>query len=225
MTANQPARNFKGQLSSVQLWSRARTQAEIRADMSTRRAPRTRAWWVTGRLMAALRIGRLASGMRRSKGNPRAWCQGPEHRQELPRRAVRCPGLGLRGGADEIKATMHLSLSGKGTGTCCLLSFGAIVYEEGSVSAPDFSTHSNSGIVYGDPYAGARRLSRVTGSGLKVVKYGSDELVAVSQRGVYEESFEFKVTTSDASFVPTAPTDWATSCLPFRTSARARAAA
>ncbi len=203
VTASQPARNFKGQLSSVQLWSRARTQAEIRADMST--PPGATDAGLVGYWPLDGSAEDRSAGKRNAtlKGNPtrvvpRDLSIGRNFRGELSDVQV----WDCARGADEIKATMHLSLSGKEQGLVAYYRLGAIVYEEGSVSAPDFSIHSNSGTVYGDPYAGACRLLRATGAGLKVVKYGSDELVAVSQRGVYEESFEFKVTTSDASFNP-----------------------
>lgn len=203
VTSTQPARNFKGQLASVQLWNRARTQAEIRADLTTS---------LSGQEDGLVGYWPLESGAEdRSaskrhaaiKGNP-TWVPvgdltvGRNFRGELSDVQVwDCVRT-----ADEVKATMHLALSGKEHGLVAYYRLGAIVYEERSAFVPDFSVYGHSGIVYGDPYAGARRLSRTTSLGLKVAKYASDELVAVSQRGVYEESFEFKAATSDATWNP-----------------------
>lgn len=94
--------------------------------------------------------------------------------------------------AEDVKATMHLQLSGEERGLVADYRMGAIVYEPSGPIVPDFSHHGRSGVVQGSPYAGARQLRRRTAAG-EAFRYASDELVAVSQRGVYEESFEFRL--------------------------------
>ncbi|HSK02066.1 MAG TPA: LamG-like jellyroll fold domain-containing protein, partial [Kofleriaceae bacterium] len=102
---------------------------------------------------------------------------------------------------EEIADTRYLQLTGAEHGLAASYRLGAIVYEEPPI-VPDFSIHSRDAVVYGDPYAGARRLDRATGSGMKCVAYASDEVVAVAQRATYEESFEFLVSSPDAAFDP-----------------------
>jgi hypothetical protein len=102
----------------------------------------------------------------------------------------------------DVKATMHLQLTGMERGLVANYRLGAFVHDGDRVTVPDFSQYNRDGLVSGDAYAGARRLQRKTGSGMKVEKYASDELVAVSQRGTYEETFEFKVHASDPQFDP-----------------------
>ena len=94
--------------------------------------------------------------------------------------------------AADIKATMHLVLTGREEGLAAYYRLAALV-DGDPVTAPDFAAGQRDAQVFGEPYTGARRLGRATKSGARVVKYGNDALVAVSQRGTYEESFEFKV--------------------------------
>jgi hypothetical protein len=103
--------------------------------------------------------------------------------------------------AGEIADTRYLQLTGAEHGLAASYRLGAIVYDEPPI-VPDFSIHGHDAIVHGDPYAGARRLNRATGSGMKVVAFASDAVIAVAQRATYEESFEFLVTSRDPEFDP-----------------------
>lgn len=103
--------------------------------------------------------------------------------------------------ADEIADTRYLQLTGAEHGLAASYRCGAIIYEE-PPTVPDFSIHGRDAVVYGDPYAGARRLDRATDSGMKAVAYASDEVIAVTQRATYEESFEFFVASPDSAFDP-----------------------
>ncbi|MEM8778235.1 MAG: LamG-like jellyroll fold domain-containing protein [Cyanobacteria bacterium P01_G01_bin.49] len=93
----------------------------------------------------------------------------------------------------EIKDTMYLQLTGREVKLSGYWRLGAI--SEGKErKVVDFSVHSNDGIVYGDAFVSAVTLNRTLGDGkTEAVKYGNDELFAVTQRATYEESFEFKL--------------------------------
>jgi Concanavalin A-like lectin/glucanases superfamily/Ricin-type beta-trefoil lectin domain-like len=198
-------RNFGGQIADVQVWSVARATADILAGMSSRftgRESGLKGYWPLDIGAQDLSPSKL-NGL--FKGNPLLVNAGSAHTL----------GQGFSGeiadvqiwdearAAVDVKATMHLNLSGKENRLAAYYHLGAIVYEDQQPPmVPDFSFHGRNGVVINDPYAGARRLNRATGSGLKVVKYGSDELVAVSQRGVYEETFEFRAITTNAAFNP-----------------------
>lgn len=197
-------RNFKGDIAEVQIFDVARSQADIQADMSRR---------LSGGESGLVGYWPLSSGPQDLSQNQRhGVMKGKPSLVSVG--SMFAIGQGLSGeiadvqiwdrarDADTIKATMHLQLTGKEEGLLANYRMGAIVYEESPPIVPDFSRRGLNGLVYGDPYAGARRLHRATGSGMKVVQYGSDELCAVSQRGVYEESFEFRVTSPDPAFNP-----------------------
>ncbi len=97
----------------------------------------------------------------------------------------------------EIKDTMYLQLTGREVKLSGYWRLGAI--SEGKErKVVDFSVHSNDGIVYGDAFVSAVTLNRTLGDGkTEAVKYSNDELFAVTQRAIYEESFEFKLNTED----------------------------
>nr|VFK77796.1 MAG: Concanavalin A-like lectin/glucanases superfamily protein [Candidatus Kentron sp. SD] len=99
--------------------------------------------------------------------------------------------------AETIKDTMHLRLSGHEEKLAGNWRLGAIVDEKGVRQIPDFSPHGNPARVHGSPFVSERSLSRENSVGKKIVKYATDELVAVSQRARYRESFEFKVMGAD----------------------------
>ncbi|WP_309894609.1 LamG-like jellyroll fold domain-containing protein [Archangium sp.] len=199
-TEGDPSYYWNGYLADVQIWSRARLQTEILEDMNRRPSGRESGlagYWPleTG---AEDRTPNRRSGS--LKGSPElvsvgsAYTLGQGFSGELADAQIWDEARP----AKDIKATMHLLLTGKERGLAAYYRMGAIVSEESPPIVPDFSHHGRSGVVIGDPYAGARRLKRATSTGAKVVKYASDELVAVSQRGVYEETFEFRVTAPQA---------------------------
>ena len=106
-------------------------------------------------------------------------------------------------GAREISDGMNLLLTGKELALAGYYRLGAVAADpETSQIVPDFSAHGRHARVYGEPYGGARVLDRATSTGAKAVKYTNDQLVAVRQLATYEESFEFKVTSPNASFDP-----------------------
>ncbi|WP_437693602.1 LamG-like jellyroll fold domain-containing protein [Sorangium sp. So ce176] len=199
-------RNFNGQLADVQVWSSARSQADIQADMRRKLKLTGTESGLVGYWPLDAGAGDLSPNQRNGsiKGNPALVSAGATHTLGQAFRGE-ISGVQIwdeaRSAAD-VKATMHVNLSGKENGLAAYYRMGAVVYEEQPPIVPDFSHHGRNAVVYGDPYAGARRLNRATGSGKKVVRYGSEELLAVSKRGVYEESFEFRVTSPDAAFDP-----------------------
>lgn len=91
--------------------------------------------------------------------------------------------------AEEIQNNMHLPLTGKEVGLVGYWRLGGI--SEGKVI--DFSVNGNDGIVHGDAYISARTLNRQLNSETAATKYSNFELFAVTERAIYEESFEFKV--------------------------------
>ncbi|WP_437931606.1 LamG-like jellyroll fold domain-containing protein [Sorangium sp. So ce291] len=199
-------RNFNGQLADVQVWSSARSPADIQADMQRKLKLTGTESGLVGYWPLDAGAGDLSPNQRNGsiKGNPALVSAGSTH---TIGQAFRGEISGVQiwdeaRSAADVKATMHVNLSGKESGLAAYYRMGAVVYEEQPPIVPDFSHHGRNAAVYGDPYAGARRLNRATGSGKKVVRYGSEELLAVSQRGVYEESFEFRVTSPDAAFDP-----------------------
>ena len=93
----------------------------------------------------------------------------------------------------EILDSMYLRLTGKEVGLVGYWRLGAIA-EGDQREVADFSVFGNNGIVYGDPFVSAVTLDRTLQDGVThVVKYTNDDLVAVTQRATYEESFEFKL--------------------------------
>ncbi|WP_438010915.1 LamG-like jellyroll fold domain-containing protein [Sorangium sp. So ce321] len=203
-TYGNPTDYFDGCVADVQIWSSARSAADIQADMYRKLTGKESG--LVGYWPLDADPDDLSPNKRNGsfKGNPELVSAGLTH----------TIGQGFFGeisgvqiweearSAADVKATMHVNLSGKETGLAAYYRMGAIVYEEQPPIIPDFSHHGRNAVVYGDPYAGALRLNRATGSGMKVVKYGSEELLAVSQRGVYEESLEFRVTSPDVAFDP-----------------------
>ncbi|WP_107669160.1 LamG-like jellyroll fold domain-containing protein [Cyanothece sp. BG0011] len=97
----------------------------------------------------------------------------------------------------DIKDTMYLQLTGREVNLSGYWRLGAI--SEGKErTVVDFSVHGNHGIVHGDAFVSAITLNRTLGDGkTPSVKYSNPELVAVTQRGTYTESFEFKLNTED----------------------------
>jgi hypothetical protein len=195
-------RNFAGEIAEVQVWSVARSQADIQAGMYRR---------LTGAesgLAGYWPLDRNADDLSPSRR------QGSFHGAPalVSHGSAFTVGQGFSGeigdvqvwtearSAADVKATMHLHLSGRERGLAAYYRMGAISYDQQPPVVADFTVHGRNGVVHGDPYAGARRLRRTIGEPkMKVVTYGSDEWVAVSQRGVYEESFEFKVSVPEGA--------------------------
>ncbi|MEL6162887.1 MAG: LamG domain-containing protein [Cyanobacteria bacterium J06628_3] len=93
----------------------------------------------------------------------------------------------------EIKDSMYLQLTGREVDLAGYWRLGAIT-EGKERLVVDFSANGNDGIVYGEAFVSAVTLKRTLGDGnTKVVKYSNDDLVAVTARATYVESFEFKV--------------------------------
>ncbi|MCF2149779.1 RICIN domain-containing protein [Desmonostoc muscorum LEGE 12446] len=97
---------------------------------------------------------------------------------------------------NEILDSMYLRLTGKEVGLVGYWRLGAIV-EGDKREVVDFSVFANNGIVYGDAFVSAVTLDRkLKDNQTLVVKYTNDEMVAITQRATYEESFEFKLDKS-----------------------------
>ncbi|HEX8821196.1 MAG TPA: LamG-like jellyroll fold domain-containing protein [Archangium sp.] len=196
--------HWNGCIADLQIWSRARTQAEIQEDMKRRlsgREPGLVGYWPLDAGADDLTQGKRHGSLH---GNPALVSAGSAYTigQGFSGEIADAQIWDLARAAADIQDTMHLVLTGKEQGLAAYYRMGAIVYEERPPIVPDFSHHGRNGVVMGDPYAGARRLTRATGSGMKAVKYSSEQLVAVSQRGMYEETFEFRVTSPDPAFNP-----------------------
>ncbi|AOY79104.1 LamG domain-containing protein [Moorena producens JHB] len=98
--------------------------------------------------------------------------------------------------AKEIKDTMYLQLTGREVDLVGYWRLGAITGGK-ERKVVDFSVYGNDGTVYGDAFVSAITLSRTLGDGTtQAVKYSNDDLVAVSARATYIETFEFKTNPS-----------------------------
>ncbi|NEO74886.1 LamG-like jellyroll fold domain-containing protein [Moorena sp. SIO4G3] len=98
--------------------------------------------------------------------------------------------------AKEIKDSMYLQLTGREVDLVGYWRLGAITGDT-ERKVVDFSVYGNDGTVYGDAFVSAITLSRTLGDGTtQAVKYSNDDLVAVSARATYIETFEFKTDPS-----------------------------
>jgi hypothetical protein len=91
----------------------------------------------------------------------------------------------------DIKDSMYLQLTGKEVGLVGYWRLGAIA-EGKTRTVVDFSIHGIDGVVYGDAFVSAMTLNRTLKDGKQVIQYRNTDLVAVTQRTTYEESFEFR---------------------------------
>ncbi|HRI68312.1 MAG TPA: LamG domain-containing protein [Polyangium sp.] len=190
---------FNGDMADAQVWNRALSADEVKANMHKKLTGKESGlvgYWPLSADAQDLSPNKYHGAI---KGKPQIVSTGSTH----------VIGQGLRGeisevqiweqsqSAAEIKATMNLPRTGKEYGLGAYYRMGGILQDQSPPVVPDFSMNGRDGVVIGDPYAGARRLNRQTGSSnLAVVKYASSELVAVSARGVYEETFEFKIAST-----------------------------
>ncbi len=98
--------------------------------------------------------------------------------------------------AKEIKDSMYLQLTGREVDLVGYWRLGAITGGK-ERTVVDFSVYGNDGTVYGDAFVSAITLNRTLGDGTtQAVKYSNDDLVAVSARATYIETFEFKTNPS-----------------------------
>jgi len=205
-------RRFAGELAHVTVWSQARTAAQLTADMFELPAGDENHlvgyWPLTDNAEDLSK--RRRTGV--ADGEPIPVITGSDH----------YIGQGFEGhlsevqiwdrarSADEVKRTMHLHATGDEDRLAAYYRMGATLFPEAVGGAgedarprmPDFSKFGRDALVYGDPHHSARRLNRATSSGQKVVKYGHDGMVAVGQRALYEESFEFRVFSPNNAFDP-----------------------
>ena len=97
-----------------------------------------------------------------------------------------------------LKQTLFTDLNGKEYNLAGNWRLGAIWEEDRRVT--DFSTFGNDGQLYGDLYLSpdsVRRRVGPTSSSPKAIRYRNEDLVAVSQRAVYEEYFEYRLLDKD----------------------------
>ncbi|MEE9304178.1 MAG: LamG domain-containing protein, partial [Thiotrichaceae bacterium] len=92
-----------------------------------------------------------------------------------------------------LKDSMYLPLDGNEADLIGYWRLGGII--EGSPrKVVDLSVQSNDGIVLGNAYVAARRLSRTLSDGVtEATRFENSELIAVRQGGTYEEIFEFRL--------------------------------
>jgi hypothetical protein len=96
--------------------------------------------------------------------------------------------------ANEINDTMHLQLIGRETGLAGYWKLGGVAPEDDKLRVFDFSANALHGLAFGMPYAGGVTLQRkLRDNTTDAVKFSNDDLFAVSEGTMYEESFEFKI--------------------------------
>ncbi|MEX1367670.1 MAG: LamG-like jellyroll fold domain-containing protein [Nannocystaceae bacterium] len=90
----------------------------------------------------------------------------------------------------DVAATMYVAPSSV-EGLAARYPLGGLLFGD-TTTTPDVSAGMNDAAVKGSPHVGSMQLPATLANSRPVVKYSNDELVAVVQRGRYEESFEFK---------------------------------
>lgn len=199
-----PVSFFPGAVADLQIYPGARTPAEFATDRLRRLCG------AEPGLYAHYPLERDASDNTANRrhgvlyGTPRPVPSGSAHRAGscLPAEIADFQVWGQARDAATIRATMNLALIGTEAGLAVGYRLGALLPEDATERVVDFSVHARNGRVSGTPYAGARRLSRATQGGGKIVLYRSDEVTTVSAGAMYEESFEFKVTSPASTFDP-----------------------
>lgn len=89
----------------------------------------------------------------------------------------------------QIRDAMYLQLSGREVNLWAYWRLGGVSDRK----ILDFSVNGRDGVIVGDPYVSAATLNRKLSNGEDAVKYSNEELIAVSARSTYQESFEFRV--------------------------------
>ncbi len=95
-------------------------------------------------------------------------------------------------GAQEIKNSMYLQLTGMETGLVGYWRLGAIA-EGPERKVVDFSVNGFDGVVHGNAFVSEVSLQRKLLNDLNAIQYSNEDLFAVSQGATYEESFEFRL--------------------------------
>lgn len=104
-----------------------------------------------------------------------------------------------------IRQTLFLPLDGQEYGLAGYWRLGAVWEEERRVT--DFSAFGNDGQLFGDLYLSPDTLPRRIGAAATsplAIAYRNDDLVAVSERAVYEASFEYRLLRTDNKPITTA---------------------
>lgn len=103
--------------------------------------------------------------------------------------------------ADQIVVGMHQQLTGREVGLCGFWRLGGIL-EDAAPKVADLSPRGRDGVVHGGAYVSGKLLRRQpTGWSVPAVRFVNDDLVAVTQGGSYEESFEFRATHNGVAAV------------------------
>lgn len=194
---------FPGAIADLQIYPSARTAAEMATDRLRRLCGAELG------LYAHYPLERDASDNTANRrhgvlrGNPRPVPSGSVHRAGpcLPAELSDWQVWGQARDAATIRTSMNLALIGTEAGLSVGYRLGALLPADGEARIDDFSVNGRDGRVSGTPYAGARRLGRAV-AGRPVVRYRSEEVIAVSAGAQYEESFEFQVLTPATSFDP-----------------------
>ena len=199
---------FQGQLSELHIWDRVLDADEVETDMYR---------YLTGKEVGLCGYWPMDDGTPYDysprklhghlSGDPQPYLLNHSIAGQMMTTATACFAgemadvrvWGRALDAKEIKDGMNLLLTGKELDLAGYYRMGATVAESDTRSiVPDFSSSSLHAYVYGEPYGGARRLDRATGTGAKAVKYTNDQLLAVRQVATYKERFEFKVAAPGA---------------------------
>ncbi|MBK8265243.1 MAG: hypothetical protein IPK80_28425 [Nannocystis sp.] len=204
---------WAGEIAEVRVWNKVRTQAEVREALFTAirgARPNLAACWSGSSSGLSDHSGRghhiPADGASRRTSAPtlvragaavdviigaRLDGDGPAECLRGRLSDVRVWEIGLDD--DTVRDQMCVALSGAPRGLAANWRLGGI-FDDGDVRfAPDFSPHEIRAVVYGDVFVGARSLPRRTAKDLDVALFRNDDLVAVSPRGLYRETFELRL--------------------------------
>ena len=194
---------FDGKLAEVRIWKRARTQDEIQRDMNRRlsgsEAGLVGYWCFEG---GSVKDYSPKQNHCTIHGNPQRvaspflqrlnWKPEFEIGKSFAGKIADVQIWDKARTAKEIKDSMYLQLTGREVDLVGYWRLGAIT-EDKKRKVVDFSVNGNDGIVHGDAFVSAITLNRKLGDNkTQVVKYSNDELVAVTARATYVETFEFK---------------------------------
>lgn len=103
---------------------------------------------------------------------------------------------------EAIRQAMYLQLQGNEYGLDHYWRCGGILADAAPGAearlTPDLGPGARDAVIVGDVFVSARDLPRRNGAGL-AVRFTNDDLVAVSQGGTYEETFEFRAMAGDGT--------------------------